>query len=138
MWTCSSRQPFHYGEVLTARLRAIRPELAAFGISPEQLDTTVYELRPRMVVCSNASAREMYCSPIWVVMYPDERDEAHLFAEGITRTIEHVTVERLFEAFDALTQSPMTGVGESRHPDSEAVLDITIPDQASAPSSEAP
>lgn len=86
-----------YREVLTSTFRAMRPDLAVQAVSEQELDAAVLSQRPWMVICSALSQAISEACPSWILLFPDERDEAVVSIAGVRHTIPHADVHQLLE-----------------------------------------
>lgn len=84
-----------YREVLASTFRALRPDLVVHAVTDEDLDTSVTSLQPWLVICSVVTETIKDLCPSWIVVFPDERDEAIVTIAGQSRTIPHAGVREL-------------------------------------------
>lgn len=89
-------------EVLAGAFRALRPDLLVHCVTHEELDGAVCALRPLLVICSVVSSTVTGCSPAWIALYPDERDEALVSIAGERRTIPNASVVQLLGVMDEI------------------------------------
>lgn len=89
-----------YREVLASTFRAMRPDLVVRAVPQEDLDATVRQLRPLLVICSSVSSTITDLSPAWITLYPEERDEALISVAGNHRTIPGASVLDLLKVMD--------------------------------------
>lgn len=91
--------PLHR-EVLTSAIRALRPDISIHAISHHELDLVLCDLCPLVVICSSANANHCGCSPVWILLFPDDRDEAIIYIAGEQRTIPNASIHELVGVMD--------------------------------------
>lgn len=101
-------------EVLAGAFQAMRPDLLVRSVSHDVLDEMIRELRPLLVICSMVSPTISDCSPAWIALYPEERDEAIVSISGKCRTILNATVTELLGVMDEV-RSSLSPLGHQDH-----------------------
>jgi hypothetical protein len=96
--------PLHR-EVLVSAFRTLRPDIVVHAIAHHELDLVLCDLRPLVVICSAANATMCSCSPVWIALYPDERDEAVIHIDGEQRTIPNASIHQLMSVMDEVRAS---------------------------------
>jgi len=91
--------PLHR-EVLVSAFRALRPDIVVHEISHHELALLLCDLCPLVVICSAANATLCACSPVWIALYPDDRDEAIVHIGGEQRTIPNASIHQLVSVMD--------------------------------------
>ncbi|MEZ4496858.1 MAG: hypothetical protein R2845_08815 [Thermomicrobiales bacterium] len=86
-----------YREVLAATFHALRPDLSVLSVSEHELESAVMSHRPWMVICSVVSQAISDACASWILLFPDERDEALVSIAGVRQTIPHADVHQLLD-----------------------------------------
>lgn len=89
-----------YREVLASTLRIVRPDLHVRDVPPEALLAQVHRLRPRVVICSVPMPPTVVEVTVWIILFPEERDEALVIVAGVQRALPHATVHQLLGVID--------------------------------------
>lgn len=89
-----------YREVLVSTFRARRPDLAVESVSGQDLDAAVVRLRPWLVICSAVSQTIIARCPAWILLFPEERDEAVVSIAGSSQVLPHAGVRELLAILD--------------------------------------
>ena len=84
-----------YREVLASTLRVVRPDLRVHDVPPEVLLAHVSKLQPRVVISSVALPATVVDVPVWINLFPEERDEALVTVAGVHRVLPHATVRQI-------------------------------------------
>ena len=96
--------PLHR-EVLASTFRTMRPDLIVRAIAHDELDLVICELRPLVVICSAISSSTCSCSPAWITLYPDDRDEAVIHIDGVRSVIPNASIHQLLGVMDEVRSS---------------------------------
>lgn len=103
-----------YREVLVSMVRAARPDLAVKAVSHLDLDAEVARSRPALVICSAVSQAIVEHCPSWILLFPDQRDEAIFMIAGDKRVLPHAgirdVIELLADMWPDRTYSPVRGM----------------------------
>lgn len=87
-------------EALAATFTAMRPALRVRAVPQDELDATVSDLRPLLVICSAVTPSISMTCPAWITLYPGDRDEAIVSIDGARRVIPSATVSQLLGVMD--------------------------------------
>ena len=103
-----------YREVLASTFRVARPDLVVCVVSHLDLDAEVVRARPCLVICSALSETILQHCPSWILLFPDQRDEAIVMIAGQQRTLPHAAIRELLEVCEdvqgSYAQSPIRGM----------------------------
>jgi hypothetical protein len=89
-----------YREVLVTMFRVTCPGIVVQGVCHDDLDAEVARLRPCLVLCSDVSQAVMDHSYAWILLFPDQRDEAIVFVDGERKVLPHAGFSELLRAFN--------------------------------------
>ncbi len=92
-------------EVLAYSFRAQRPDIEVRVVPHDDLELVICELRPLVVICSATHTALSTCSPAWIALYPDDRDEAVIHINGVRRVIPNASIHQLIAVMDEVRAS---------------------------------
>jgi len=91
-----------YREVLVTMFRATCPGVTVHDVSHLDLDTEVARIRPCLVVCSDVSQAIAEHCHAWILLFPDQRDEAIVSINGERRVLPHAGFSELLRVYQGI------------------------------------
>jgi hypothetical protein len=95
-----------YREVLVSTIQAMRPDLVVQAVLQEELEEALAKGNPWMVICCTVTTTVLDRCLNWIAICPDERDEAVVCVDGVTRIIPHAGIRELLEIVSTLRPRP--------------------------------
>ena len=95
-----ANEPRAYRESIAQVFRQLRPGVEVITAEPEELEASILELAPEMVVCSEATGVVRERVPVWVELYPDYGSRSVICLEGMCKTIEEIELSDLLSILD--------------------------------------
>lgn len=101
-----ANEPRAYRDALAAALQALRPQIQALVVEPDDLDCFVERLAPDLVICSQASETVRARAGAWVLLYPDGEEQVVVALSGQCRELARIDLAGILALVDALADIP--------------------------------
>ena len=95
-----ANEPCTYRSLLAAELPFLRPNLRVLEIEPVDLDATVAQLRPAVVICSRAMEKAPGCECAILLLYPEGEDTLIRCVDGTDQALVRPRLSDVLRAID--------------------------------------
>jgi hypothetical protein len=90
----------YYREVVANAVLMFRPEVEVKIVEPSDLDSSILQLAPDLVVCSRITPTIRTRCSAWVELYPDEEPLAIVCINGQGSTVNDIELDGLLSIID--------------------------------------
>jgi hypothetical protein len=80
----------------------LRPHFEVIYSEPDELEATVCEYSPRLVLCSRLTEAVERCSGAWILLYPDRENRAVISVAGCRAVVADIEFPWLLSVIDEL------------------------------------
>lgn len=95
-----ANEPRAYREVIAEAVRDLRPSIKVMTVEPGELDDSVSNFRPDMVICSAATEMVKKNVLIWIELYPEFSPKSVISVKGESSKIDEIQLADLLEILD--------------------------------------
>lgn len=99
-----ANEPRAYREVIAEAVRDLRPEVEIMTVEPGELDDSISNSRPDMVICSVATETVKRNVPVWVELYPEFSPQSVISVKGETSKVDEIQLADLLSVVDRTEQ----------------------------------
>ena len=109
-----ANEPRCYREIISATLRALKPNIEVVDVEPEALEREVERLAPQLVVCSRLSPCVESTTLAWMELYPEQDNLARVSIDGNRSTVNGVQLVDLLSVIDRTEELVKAGQNGSQ------------------------